>query len=466
MDKLSIIMHFPTRLTWTKALAFTTLLCNVQAFRNVVYIDEWHPNITTANNNTADITHVIMAFVDPLNFTTKEHLPTPPLMPVEQVRSHFDNGTKVGIALGGWGRWSTNFALVAAEENRTAFACNLATWMKNEGYDFVDIDWEYPGGNGAETATNPGKEITDFPLMISAIKTELKNQSVGIQNISLSVAGTPTGMSAFQSVNQTRPIWDNVDFINIMAYDYVNRGSNATGHHSDVEGTKLAVSRYIDLGLDPEKINLGFAFYAKYFQVNGTCENFLLPAGCPIIPAQSANGTDLYTSGVLTFEYSNLPNITVDKGALPETTDGTCGYFNGSLTGRKCTQSFCCSEDGWCGDQPAHCLLNCQANYGTCQGPDTVESFAKARTFGEYDTIRGGAWFYDESTTPKLFWTWETPDTMLRKFNEIVNNSTAMLGGIAGWSFGEDTISFEHVKQMQNMTRMRKAGQPSQCFRP
>ncbi|KAI1823581.1 carbohydrate-binding module family 18 protein [Xylaria intraflava] len=452
-------MRFPTRSDWAKALTLTTLTCHAQAFRNVIYIDEWHPNITMSSSSilsvTSSITHVIMSFVDPMSFTTKDTLPTPPLMPVDQIRSRFSNGTKVGIALGGWGTWSTNFAAVAAEENRTTFASNLAGWMKDEGYDFVDIDWEYPGGNGAQNSSNPEKEITDFPLLLSAIKSELQNQSVGIQNISLSVAATPEGMAAFRAANQTQSIWDNVEFITIMAYDYVNRASNATGHHSDVEGTKLAVQRYLDLGLCPDKINLGFAFYAKYFQINGACDNTMLPTGCPIMQAESANGTDLYTSGVLTFEYSNIERDAVMIGALKETSDGTCGYNNGNFTGRKCTDSHCCSEGGWCGDEPAHCLLNCQTRYGQCHGPDTVASFEKARLFAQYDDQNGGMWYLDQDTNPMLFWTWETTEMMTRKFDEIVNNSTARLGGISAWSLGEDTSSAEHVRAMQNMTRLR-----------
>ncbi|KAI2642543.1 carbohydrate-binding module family 18 protein [Xylaria nigripes] len=444
-------MRPPSLSALANALAFASLASHAQAFRNVLYIDAWHPNVTTSQHNTADVTHVIMAFVDPLNFTTKDNLPAPPLMPVDGIRKIFNNGTKVGIALGGWGPWSTNFALVAAKENRTGFATNLAGWMKDHDYDFVDIDWEYPGGNGAEKAANPDQEITDFPYLIGEIKDQLKKQAVGSQNISLSVAGTTVGMAAFQSANQTRPIWDNVEFITVMAYDYVNRVSNATGHHTDVEGTKAAVKRYLDLGINPEQINLGFAFYAKYFQVNGTCDSSMLPIGCPIMLAQSENGTDLYTSGVLTYEFNNMNRDAFEIGKLQESPDGTCGWNNGTLTNNKCKEPYCCAESGFCGDTPQHCLPNCQINYGQCHGPDVIASYEKANIFAQVDNTNGGVWYLDETTNPNIFWTWDSPDMMLRKFNQIVNNPNATLGGVSGWSMGEDSASFGHVGLLRDM---------------
>ncbi|KAI0905915.1 glycoside hydrolase superfamily [Ustulina deusta] len=415
-------MHFPRPLAWANVLAFTTLS---HAFRNVMYIDEWHSDIPTNISVTTGITHVIMAFVDPMNFSTTDHLPSPPLMSVKDVRSHFDSSTKVGIALGGWGPFSTSFSVVSTEEHRANFSANLAGWMKQQDYDFVDIDWEYPGGNGAQSPPDARADIDNFPLLLEAIKGGLKNEA----GISLAVAGTTVGMNAFKSVEQTKPIWDKIDFITVMAYDYVNRASHMTGHHTDVEESRAAVQRYIDLGLPAEKINLGFAFYAKYFEVDSACNNFTVPDGCSILPAQDANGTDTFTSGVLTFESRNIERQPI-SASLQESPDGTCGYYNGTLTGYKYV----------------------------------IASFKKARENFRYDQQNGGIWYFDETPSPKLFWTWENTDMMARKFDEIVNNLTNKLGGISGWSLGENTAGWGHVQQMQNMTRLRNsAGESQEC---
>ncbi|KAI1364191.1 glycoside hydrolase superfamily [Xylaria arbuscula] len=442
-------MHLLRLLAWAIVSAFAA---SADDFRNVMYIDEWHPTIPNNGTITNLITHVIMAFVDPLNFTTPNYaMVAPPLMSVDEVRAHFDNDTKIGIALGGWGAFSSSFSLAAAPQNRSSFSCNLASWMDEKGYDFVDIDWEYPGGHGAQEPSNATADIENFPMLLSEIRKALKPEKF----ISLAASGTLVGMDAFKT-GKMEAIYGPVDFITVMSYDYVNRVSQKTGHHTDVEGSKVAVQRYLDLGVPPGKLNLGFAFYAKYFQVMDGCTNFTTPDSCEIVPAQDANGVDNYKSGVLTFEPNNLDPQPV-PASLIGSVNGVCGIQKNTQTGLKCPESYCCSQDGWCGDSTAHCLPSCQRGYGRCDGPDDVTSFKRARENFQYDATKGGLYYFDNMTTPMLFWTWENTDMMTRKFDEIVNNPNQTLGGISAWSLGENSFGWDHVLQMQNMTRIRNA---------
>jgi chitinase len=221
--------------------------------------------------------------------------------------------------------------------------------------------------------------------------------------------------------------------------------------------------RYIDLGIDPQKINLGFAFYAKYFQTTGSCPDDQLPTGCPIAQAQSENGTDLYTSGVLTYEPHNMNRTyPVLTDSLAVATDGHCGWVSNVLTNNKCPEGYCCGESGWCGDTTEHCRLNCQAGYGRCDGPDVAASFQRAQANSIYDAKEGGIWYIDTSITPNLFWTWENDIVISRKFDEIVNNQTHTLGGVSGWSLGEDSFDWSRVKMLREIARMHTPVSPTQ----
>ncbi len=58
-------------------------------------------------------------------------------------------GVKRIVAFGGWA-YSTEAATYniirrAIIDNRATFATNIAQFLKDEGLDGVDIDWEYPG---------------------------------------------------------------------------------------------------------------------------------------------------------------------------------------------------------------------------------------------------------------------------------------------------------------------------------
>ena len=51
---------------------------------------------------------------------------------------------KIGISVGGWTRSGDFPKLAASEKTRKNFANNVAKFVHYYGYDFVDIDWEYP----------------------------------------------------------------------------------------------------------------------------------------------------------------------------------------------------------------------------------------------------------------------------------------------------------------------------------
>lgn len=88
-----------------------------------------------------------------------------------------------------------------------------------------------------------------------------------------------------------------------MTYDLMNRRMNETTHHTSVNGSLDSINTYMQRGLSPEKINLGFAFYAKWFstQAGYKCTT---PTGCPTALLENANGSDPLVSGAVTFEAS------------------------------------------------------------------------------------------------------------------------------------------------------------------
>lgn len=94
-----------------------------------------------------------------------------------------------------------------------------------------------------------------------------------------------------------------VDFVNVMTYDLMMRRMNTTTHHSGVANSLASVTTYIERGLSPSKINLGFAFYAKYF-TTAPGVNCTTPVGCPTAVLEDAEGNDTGLSGAITFETS------------------------------------------------------------------------------------------------------------------------------------------------------------------
>lgn len=89
---------------------------------------------------TAGIDTAIMAFANSSLFTTSPTGNYTPFEPVSTMRARFENGTKVMIAIGGWGDTAGFSEGAATEASRTLYAKNVAIMLDNLGYDGVDID--------------------------------------------------------------------------------------------------------------------------------------------------------------------------------------------------------------------------------------------------------------------------------------------------------------------------------------
>ncbi|CAJ2499638.1 Uu.00g024910.m01.CDS01 [Anthostomella pinea] len=346
--------------SWQRIVSFWMLVMAVSSaiaspMRNIMYLTGQHPVIPDASLS-ASITHVAMAFMGSDLFNREEGSSSWPLfMSVEDARSQFHPGTKIMVAIGGWGDTAGFDTAARSDESRSKFARNVAAMVDHTGADGVDIDWEYPGGNGEDYKQVPNEhktwEITAYPLLL----TEIRNVLGPNKLISAAVPGIPRDMFAFTP--ETVPkIMESLDFFNVMTYDLMNRRDNVTKHHTGVQLSLETVEAYLARGVPSTKINLGFAFYTKYFRTEGkSCAEHAV--GCPTgLMEDPETGADLGKTGVFSWH-----------DAVPD---------------------------------------------------DVKLSFGKAIKDGQYDEVGGGYWYWDE--VEGLWWTFDTPEAILRKFPLIV----------------------------------------------
>ena len=129
---------------------------------------------------------------------------------------------KVGISVGGWGR-DANFPIVSADKTkRENFANNIVKFIEYLGYDFVDIDWEYP-------STSADNE--NFTLFLKAIRDKLDalEQKLGKHyELSIAMSASPDMMDRIQYDK----VLQIVDFSNMMTYDLAGGYNSYTAHHT------------------------------------------------------------------------------------------------------------------------------------------------------------------------------------------------------------------------------------------
>lgn len=255
-------------------------------------------------------------------------------------------------------------------------------------------------GNGEDYKKVPNSEkaweITAYPQLLSEIRSAIGPNKL----ISAAVPGLVRDMLAFNS--STIPeILKSVDFFNIMTYDMMNRRDNVTKHHTGVKLSLEAIDAYLNAGVPPEKANLGFAYYVKWFKTdpNGGCD--VQPVGCKTVLMEDPNtGADL----------------------------GQAGSFS------------------WNDTVPA----------------ELSASWNLALEKGVYDEEGGGHYFWD--TKENIWWTWDTPAAILKKFPEIVEKK--QLGGVFAWGLGEDAAKFEHLKATTDGVKGLGKYEPSGHQRP
>lgn len=422
----------------TVLVAAAVASASAQPPRYILYFDQWHKTVLPNRTATAGITHVVTAFANSSLFTTDPGGEYVPFMNLADVRAMFEPKTKVCMAIGGWGDTAGFSTGAATDASRKLFARNVASTLERLGYDCVDVDWEFPGGNGQDYKQIPNSdktsEIETFPLLLSEIQTAIKASG---RELSIAVPGLERDMIAYTAA-KVPDINKVVDFVNVMTYDLINRRDNTTNHHTSLHGSLNSIKTYIARGFEAHKLNLGFAFYAKYF-TTAAGQQCISPVGCPTELLENPDGSDTGKSGAMTFEHANYAPV---PSGLTDSPDNTCG----TGTKYRCAASNCCSQYGYCGNETAHCETGCQWGYGRCQGVDIKGSFLKASNNGQLDSYNGGQWYWDADT--RIFWTWDTPNIVQSKFTAIVGQLG--LGGVFAWSLAQDSHDWSHLGAMRS----------------
>jgi chitinase len=198
---------------------------NIQsAARNIVgYYAAWTANsgFTPAQIDATKLTHINYAFanigpdlkitlgfpyIDPYNFCLLDSL------------KQTNPNLKTLISVGGW-TWSGSFSDVAlTEDSRKAFADSCVAFIKQYGFDGVDIDWEYPVTGGLPTNIRRPEDKYNFTLLLQTLREKLDAQgSADGKHYLLTIAGGSG--SNYPSNVELSLIYPFLDYASIMTYD-------------------------------------------------------------------------------------------------------------------------------------------------------------------------------------------------------------------------------------------------------
>ena len=199
------------------------------------------------------------------------------------------------ISVGGW-LWSSHFSDVAlTTQSRSIFIDSVMEFLARYDLDGLDIDWEFPGMEGSSRNFR-SVDGQNFTQLLKELRQRFDRESAKThRRLYLTIAAGAS--NDYLAHTEMSKVQEYVDTVNLMAYDYVEPGSDPlTGHHSplfnnpaDVRSysSDASVHAFEQAGVPAQKIILGVPFYGHVWgQVADRDHGFLQP-GKPIPHAYS-----------------------------------------------------------------------------------------------------------------------------------------------------------------------------------
>ena len=254
----------------------------------VGYYPEWRVNIYPPSAIPLQhLTHVIHAFAWP-NADGSLSYPTGFLAPVPELAQRVHAaGKKLLVSLGGALDSDAFSPLAASPSARARFVSEITAFCLANGYDGVDLDWEYPAN---------ASDRENLTLLVREIRAYW-NQYAPRLVLTMTIGATDWSARNFD-VAALHPL---LDWLGVMTYCYYGSWSGMSGHNAPLYANPL----------DPMKAGAADQSLREYFHGVRGVPYEKMTLGIPFYGLTFTGTTQLYhsaASGAATF-YRNIVNL-------------------------------------------------------------------------------------------------------------------------------------------------------------
>ena len=190
-------------------------------------------------------------------------------------------GIKVSVAIGGWNdsKGDKYSRLVNSPAARRKFIVNVIKFIEEWNFDGLDLDWEYPSCWQTDCKEEHYKDKAAFAAWVRELKEEFRPRG-----LLLSAAVSPS-KKIIEVGYDVPSIARDLDWINVMTYDYHGHWDKKTGHvapfaaHPEDDffyfNLKYTIDFWMKQGASREKLVVGMPLYGQAFTLDNADEHGL-----------------------------------------------------------------------------------------------------------------------------------------------------------------------------------------------
>lgn len=207
------------------------------------------------------------------------------------------------LAIGGWtdSTGDKYSRMVSDPLKRSQFISNAIVFLKRYNFYGLSFEWNYPKCWQSDCRKGPAGDKANFAAFIAEMRQQFKTNGL---MLGVAISGY---IEVIRQGYDLASISSNVDFMNVMAYDYHGAWEGKTGHISPLYyrdgdmypqyNVDYTIQEMIKMGAVREKIILGIPFYGQTF----------------VLRELEANN-QLVDEGALTFGPGNAGEFTKQPG--------------------------------------------------------------------------------------------------------------------------------------------------------